>query len=293
MWLDMPGNFEGALREYVRGGGSLLIALGRSALARTRIPVFDELIRETRYSGREGERFQTAAWLDTAHPSVGQAGPVGRCEILPGSPCRARQIARGGAGSRMRRPCCWISSLGEGRVLVFASTFDNISNDFPLHPSFVPFIEQTAQYLGRVDNRQANFIVGSYLELRNAKEQGASIEVLDPKGERALSLQEATRAQSIRLASAGYYEVHRPNGRQELVAVNPDRQESDLDVVPQDTLALWENTAHGVSEAGSGGDAERKPKEIWWYVMLAVLAVGIAESLLGNRHLAVEGSDKD
>ena len=183
--------------------------------------------------------------------------------------------------------------LGEGRVLVFASTFDNISNDFPLHASFVPFIEQTAQYLGRIDNRQANFIVGSYLELRNAKEQGASIEVLDPKGERALSLAEATRAQSIRLAGAGYYEVHRPNGRQELVAVNPDRQESDLDVIPQETLALWENTAHGVAEAGAAGDAEHNPREFWWYVMLAVLAVGIAESLLGNRHLAVEGIDKD
>jgi len=183
--------------------------------------------------------------------------------------------------------------LGEGRVLVFTSTFDNISNDFPLHASFVPFIEQTAQYLGRVDNRQANFMVGSYLELRNAKEQGASIEVMDPKGERALSLEEATKAQSIRLASAGYYEVHRPNGRKELVAVNPDRQESDLEIIPQETLTLWENTAHGVGSATEGGDADKKPREFWWYVMLAVLAVGIAESLLGNRHLAVEGSDKD
>jgi len=178
-------------------------------------------------------------------------------------------------------------------VLVFTSTFDNISNDFPLHASFVPFIEQTAQYLGRVDDRQANFMVGSYLELRNAKEQGASIEVLDPKGERALTLEEATKAQSIRLASAGYYEVHRPNGRKELVAVNPDRQESDLELIPQETLTLWENTAHGVGSAGEGGDADRKLKEFWWYLMLAVLAVGVAESLLGNRHLAIEGSGKD
>ena len=37
--------------------------------------------------------------------------------------------------------------LGEGHVLVFASTFDNIANDFPLHSSFVPFVEQTARYL--------------------------------------------------------------------------------------------------------------------------------------------------
>ena len=78
-----------------------------------------------------------------------------------------------------------------------------------------------------------------------------------------------------------------------MVAVNPDRQESDLEVVPQETLALWENTAHGAGGTSEGGDGTRKPREFWWYVMLAVLAVGVMESLLGNRHLAVQGSDKD
>jgi len=288
----MPGNFETSLREYVRGGGSLLIALGRQAAARTRIPVFDEMIRETRYSGREGERFQTAAWLDTAHPSVGKAGEwedVKFYHAVKVDPGKSRVAAR----LSDETPLLLDKPLGEGRVLVFASTFDNISNDFPIHASFVPFIEQTAEYLGRVDNRQANFIVGSYLELRNAKEQGASIEVLGPKGERALSLEEATKAQSIRLSSGGYYEVHRPNGRREMVAVNPDRQESDLEVIPQDTLALWQNTAHGAGTGAEGGDGAQKPREFWWYVMLAVLAVGVMESLLGNRHLAVQGSDKD
>ena len=288
----MPGNFENALREYVRGGGSLLIALGRQAAARTRIPVFDEMIRETRYSGREGERFQTAAWLDTAHPSVGKAGEwedVKFYQAVKVDPGKSRVAAR----LSDETPLLLDKPLGEGRVLVFASTFDNVSNDFPVHASFVPFVEQTAEYLGRVDNRQANFIVGSYLELRNAKEQGASIEVLDPKGERALSLEEATKAQSLRLAGAGYYEVHRPNGRREMVAVNPDRQESDLEIIPQDTLTLWENTAHGAGSGAEGGEGSQKPREYWWYMMLAVLVVGVMESLLGNRHLAVQGSDKD
>jgi hypothetical protein len=288
----MPGGFENNLREYVRGGGSLLIALGRSAAARTKIPVFDEMIRESRYSGREGERFQTAAWLDTAHPAVGKAGEwedVKFYQAVKVDPGKSRVAAK----LSDETPLLLDKQLGEGRVLVFASTFDNISNDFPIHASFVPFVEQTAEYLGKVDNRQANFLVGSFLELRNASQQGAAIEVLDSKGQRALSLEEATKAQSIRLASAGYYEVHRPSGGRELVAVNPDRQESDLEVIRQEDLALWENTAHGAGTSSEGGDAERKPQEFWWYVMLAVLAVGVAESLLGNRHLAVQGSDSE
>ena len=116
-----------------------------------------------------------------AHPSVGKAGEwedVKFYQAVRVDPGKSRVAAR----LSDETPLLLDKQFGEGRVLVFASTFDNISNDFPLHASFVPFIEQTAQYLGRVDNRQANFMVGSYLELRNAKEQGASIEVLDPEG---------------------------------------------------------------------------------------------------------------
>ena len=36
-------------------------------------------------------------------------------------------------------PLLMDQQVGEGHVLVFASTFDNIANDFPLHASFVPF----------------------------------------------------------------------------------------------------------------------------------------------------------
>jgi aerotolerance regulator-like protein/VWA domain-containing protein len=284
----VPARLESSLRDYVRAGGSLLIALGHAAAMTSRVPVFDEGIRETRYAGREAERFQTAAWLDPAHPSIRKAAQwedVKFYQSVRVDPGKSRVVAR----LSDETPLLLDKQLGEGRVLVFASTFDNIANDFPLHAAFVPFIEQTAQYLGRVDDRQANFIVGSYLELRNAREQGATIEVLDPKGSRALSLEESTRAPNIRLASAGYYEVHRPSGRHDLVAVNPDPQESDLDIIPAETLALWQNTAQGVNTAAEGKEPEQKPVDFWWYVMLAVLAVGIAESLFGNRHLSATG----
>jgi hypothetical protein len=42
-------------------------------------------------------------------------------------------------------------------VQVFASTFDNIGNDFPLHSSFLPFVEQTARYLGRQHDRRVTW----------------------------------------------------------------------------------------------------------------------------------------
>jgi hypothetical protein len=284
----LPASFETALRDYVRAGGSLLLALGRESALRSRVPVFDEPIIEARYYGRDGALFQTAAWLDAGHPSIHNAqhwDDVKFYQAVRINPGAARVAARLGDDT----PLLLEKQIGEGRVLVFASTFDNISNDFPLHASFVPFIEHTANYLARQEEGPSNYLVGSYLELRQAKEQGAAVEVLDPKGARALTLDEATRAQNMPLAMAGFYDVKRPNGRHELVAVNADRHESDLDVISADTLALWQNTAQGPQNATAGGEAETpKPMEFWWYVLIAVLGLAVAESLLGNRHLTVD-----
>jgi len=288
---SLPVGFETALHDYVRAGGSLLIALGRESALRNRVPVFDETIVEPRYYARDADRFQTASYLDPGHPSVHNAerwDDVKFYLVVRVNPGTARVAVRLGDET----PLLLEKQIGEGRVLVFASTFDNISNDFPLHASFVPFIEHTANYLARLEEGPSNYLVGAYLDLRQAKEQGAAVEVLDPKGERALTLDEATRAQNVPLSIAGFYDVKRPNGRHEVVAVNADRHESDLDVLSADTLALWQNTAQGQQNAaagGAGGTSEApKAMEFWWYVLMAVLALAVAESLLGNHHLTVD-----
>ena len=125
---------------------------------------------------------------------------------------------------------------------------------------------------------------GSY-----SKEAGVAVDVMDPKGERVFSLAEATKVPNIQFAMSGFYDIRRPNGRNELVAVNADRHESDLTPAPPETVSLWQNTANSPS-ATEGGTAagEQKPLSLWWYVMLAVLALAVVESVLGNQHLSVD-----
>ena len=284
---SLPPVFEEALRGYVHAGGSLLIALGRESAQSTRVPVSGEKINDTRYFTREGDRFQAVAWLDEGHPSIRNAqhwDDVKFYQAVRIDPGAARVAAR--LGDDM--PLLLDQPLGEGRVLIFTSTFDNISNDFPLHASFVPFVERTANYLSRQEEGAPNYTVGAYLELRQARQQGAAVEVLDPQGHRALTLQEAARAQSMPLLMAGFYDVKRPSGRHELVAVNTDRHESDLAMIGADTLALWQNTVQGQNRAveAQAGESAPRPAELWWYVLVAVLVLAIAESWLGNRHLA-------
>ena len=283
----LPPNFENTLRDYVRSGGSVWIVLGHLSVGRGKVPVSGDAIQEARYAGREGERFQTAAWLDASHPSIlkdDRWEGVKFYQAIHVAPGNARVAAR----LSDQTPLLLDTQLGEGHVLVFASAFDNVANDFPIHASFVPFIEQTARYLGRLDAGPASVLVGGFAELRDSKEKGAAVDVLDPKGERALSLDEATRAQNIQFTMAGFYDIRRPNGRNELVAVNADRHESDLTPVTGDSLTLWQNTAQGTADGASTTGDEQKPVSLWWYVMLAVLLLALVESWLGNQHLSVD-----
>jgi len=283
----LPGGFENQLRGYVRQGGAVLIALGHMAAGVSKIPVADEQVEGSRYAGREGALFQTAAWLDPSYPAIlanNRWDDVKFYQAIRVEPGNARVAAR----LSDQTPLLMEQQVGAGRVVVFASTFDNVANDFPLHASFVPFVQQTARYLGRLDEGASSVLVGSFEELRDAKEQGSAVDVLDPKGERAFSLAEASKAQNIQFTTAGFYDIRRPNGRNELVAVNADRRESDLAPATPETLTLWQNTASGPGDAGQVTQGEQKPVSLWWYVMIAALALAIAESWLGNRHLSVD-----
>lgn len=284
----LPGGFENELRSYVRGGGSVLISLGHMNAANTKVPVSDDHVEGTHYAGREGAMYQTVAWQDPSHPTMlkdDRWDDVKFYQAIKVAPGNARVVAR----LTDQTPLLLDQTVGGGHILLFTSTFDNIANDFPLHASFVPFIDRTARYLGHLDSGAPSVLVGSFAELRDAKEVGSAVDVVDPKGDRVFSLAEATKAQNIQFTEAGFYDIRRPNGRNELVAVNSDRHESDLTPAPQETLTLWQNTASGSSgNAGETTQNERKPLSLWWYVMVAALVLAVAESILGNQHLSVD-----
>jgi hypothetical protein len=179
-------------------------------------------------------------------------------------------------------------------VVLLTSGLDNLTNDFPLDPAFVPFIEQTARYLAGSERQGGARPVDAYLELRNAKERAQGVEVTDPEGKRPLTLGEAASAQSFQLTEAGYYQLRLANGRQDEVGVNPDPKESNLDVIPGDVLALWKgNGGQSSREASAPGQAtnsapRKTPQTLWWYVMLLVLASAVAESVLASNYLGTQ-----
>jgi len=288
--ISVAAPFESALLRYVQGGGSVWIAEGTSAAHTTRVPVFGGNILDSHDYSRTSERYLNVADADPSHPSVEKADHWSGVKFyfaVRVDPGDARVIAHLTDGT----PLLLEKKIGEGNVLLFASGLDNLTNDFPLHPVFVPFVEQTALYLSGTERRSGARVVDSYLELRSSKEQSVGVQVIDPAGHRPLSLKDSTSAQTFQLASAGFYELQLANGRHDVIGVNPDRRESNLEVIPDDVLALWRgNSGTGAAQAAAGGSAQEQtqPYRLWWYIMLLVFAAAIAESLLADRYLGAQ-----
>ncbi len=283
----LPGGLERALRQYVRLGGALLIAAGPAMARSGRIPVIDLPVLAARYASRENERFFLAGHSDGTHPAVAVENlweGVKFYLTVEVDPSGARTLARLADG----RPLLVEKQVGDGRVIFFASTFDNVSNDFPLHPGFVAFVERTMNYLAGVDERTSVKRVGDFTDLRASGVQGGVVEVIGPEGRRELSLTEAAAATSFELNRIGFYEFRRPSGRNEMIAVNADRREANLAVVPAETRRLWENTGGQGGDAEISGEASHQPRPLWWYALLLALAAAVGESLLSARYLAVQ-----
>jgi hypothetical protein len=331
--------FERDLLTYVRDGGSLWVAMGTAAAGRSRVPVFGEAIETIHDYARElprgRERFLSIGDADPSHVSVGTAAGhfagVKFYYAVGVDAANARVVAR----LTDRTPLLLEKTIGEGRVLLFTSGLDNLTNDFPLHPAFVAFVEQTARYLSGTDRRGGAHVVDSYLALRSLHEQPSSaaaaasggaaqslgVEVIDPEGHRPLSLGQSSTTESVRLSQAGFYQVRLANGRQEVVGVNPDRRESNLDVIPDDVLASWRGSGAGqagqtakaatptaasttgapttgsattgaATTAAAGETSEqREPYSLWWHIMVLALVAALSESWLASRYLGARRED--
>jgi hypothetical protein len=288
--ISVPASFESELLRYVQTGGSVWVAVGTSASHSTRIPVFGGNILESRYYSRTSDSFLSVGEADPSYPSIAKADRWSGVKFyfaVRVDPGDARVAAR--LSDQM--PLLLEKKIGEGSVLLITSGLDNLTNDFPLHPIFVPFVEQTARYLSGTQSRSGARVVDSFLELRSSKEQSVSVEVIDPDDHRPLSLKEASSAQTYQLTRAGFYELQLANGRHDVIGVNADRRESNLDVIPDETLALWRgNPGGGAAQAAAVGQTQEqtKPVSVWWYIMILVLAAAVAESLLANQYLGVQ-----
>ena len=293
----VPSILENALLRNVENGGSVLVAAGTADSHREHIPVYGGNAQDGHFYARGpagGDGFATVGTVDESHPAMKDAdGWAGAkfyyaAKVDPGS---GRVVARLADGT----PLLVDRQVGEGHVLLFASGFDNLTNDLPLSPAFVAFVDRTARYLSGEERMGGARVVDSFVQLRNPANRGASaaagatVDVIGPDGRRPLSLKEAAAAESFQLARAGFYQIQFANGRDALIAVNPDRRESDLEAIPEDVLKLWSGSAGtGGEQAGDESAARNNVSGMWWWVMLLLTITALAESVVASRYLGTQ-----
>jgi hypothetical protein len=236
--------------------------------------------------------------VDFAHPALEQAKP-GRdnggwaeakffyaASVDAG---HARIAARLSDGT----PLLLDKQSGEGHVLLLTSGLENLTNDLPLHPVFVVFVDKSAQYLSGHERLGGSQLVDSFVQLRSSAApvgEVANVEVIDPDGLRSLSLSEARTVQTFQLRRAGFYQIRFANGRDSVIGVNPDRRESDLQPISLDLQQLWSGNSNGNASAPRTAvdDIKYHPVNLWWYVMLLALVVALAETVLASRYMGTQ-----
>ncbi|HMF65874.1 MAG TPA: BatA and WFA domain-containing protein [Edaphobacter sp.] len=296
----LPSIFEHTLAQYISKGGNILIALGIGAGHHARIPLWGGDVKDVHDYAHTGGA-ATVSQVDFTHPALQQAEP-GRdnggwaetkffhAAIVDSG--QARVVAQLGDGT----PLLLDKQIGEGHMLLFTSGLESLTNDLPLHPVFVAFVDKTARYLSGSERMSGSRLVDSFVQLRSVAEpvgDVASVEVVDPDGGRPLSLSEARTVQTFRLQRAGFYQIRFANGHDAVIGVNPDRRESDLEPIAQDVLQLWTGSGGAPAQTAAivAADVKYRPVSLWWYVMLLTLIVALAETMLSSGYVSTQRED--
>ena len=297
--VALPSIFDHALNQYVAKGGNVLIVLGTRAARHATIPLWGGEVQDTHNYVRSGN-VAAVAQVDFSYPALEQAQP-GRdnggwseVKVLYAAvvdPAQARVAARLTDGT----PLLIEKQLGEGHLLLFASGMENLTNDLPLHPLFVAFVDRLARRLSGSEPHSGSRLVDSFVQLRAAGAPvgtAASLEVIDPEGRRPLSLSEAHNAQTFRLNRAGFYQIRFANGRNTVIGVNPDRRESNLESLPNELQQLWSGSSGDnvppQKSSTRSGEKKNQPLSLWWYVILLALAAASAEIAVASRYMGTQ-----
>ncbi len=173
----------------------------------------------------------------------------------------------------------------KGRVLFVASALDGEWNDFPLSPSFLPWLYQAAEELAaRAGNLSAQ--VGErWVRALPPEWRGQPIRLHDPDG-RNVEVLPAEGGEALRTAPLkvpGLYTMEVGGKPVEGLAVHTPAAEMDLTTLPRQSLSRWAKNSFLVE--GSLRESvirHRNGRELWREFLMAALAFLALETLVAR-----------
>lgn len=264
--LDRRG--RDVLGNYVTRGGALLLVSGPDLDADAPARIFSDIKVQAQL--RDPGSVVSFAPTDGRHPIfrpfgslIGNLGHVRfdrsvQIDDAPG----AKMLARFSDG----KPALLEYQVGSGRVLYFASDLNRQWNDFPLQPSFVPFVQNVLRYLTASVAAPREYLVADTPSGVRREPGIASLRT-------ARGANEGAAAQVRR------------------VAINVDTRESDP--ARMGAEALIASVARIGNASGAGGTPQNQGlaarirtegrQNLWRYGLALMLASLVFESALGRK----------
>ena len=299
------------LASFVNDGGGLIVASGdRGATAS-----WPSVIRAVLPAAigatvdRTATRGGALGTLDRAHPalrlfSTPRSGDFSSARVYRYR--RAEPVADAAVLARFDdgAPALVGQAAGQGRVLVWTSTFDGIWNDLPIQPVFLPFVHEVVKHAaswveerpwavaGQAADvsRQAAAVLGQSPATAAVTAERELVAVA-PSGERA-AVRAGPAGYVLEPQEQGFHEIRPLDGRtrgSRPLAVNLDITESELDRVDAEELVAAMQAADTTQAALASTEAMLTPAErerrqaAWWYLLAAALLLLATETVLSNR----------
>jgi hypothetical protein len=299
---SFPAQTLAALKEFVQGGGGLMLFVGANSS-----PIgYGELgellpaqIARVESSG-EAESGWHIANFDAAsaifavfrEPNSGNVFLPEFTHRFVVTPTPGSKVV---AEFEDGMPLIVARNAGQGRVVLVNTSADTAWTDWQKHKTFVPWLHASARYLSRRDDDSERepapmFVSGTEVEFDLAI-QKSGLKLQHQSGpEVNLTTDTNGVAQDVRLETPGIYSIKDTSGRElRRIAANIANAESELATlappeVEQQLVKESEPTVPSLS-AGLFGDPTRG-KELWRALLLVVLMLLLFEPVLANRMFA-------
>lgn len=247
--LDRRG--RDMLAAFLRGGGGLLVAAGPNVEA----SVLSSALGWTTLGAVEEAKALALSASDVRHPIFRPFGSFAanlgqiRFERVWKIKAEGWEVAaRFTDGS----PALIERREGKGRAMLFASDFDRRWNEFPLHPSFVPFVVESIRHAADLPERGRDYLVA---DAPDGSKPEPGIYLL--KGGRTIAVNVDTRE------SGGAWLTSR-----EFADMLPRSDQGAGLPKPRDAVRAQQVEAR---------------QNLWQYGLFLVLALLVAESAVGGR----------
>ncbi|MGE0548954.1 MAG: BatA domain-containing protein [Kofleriaceae bacterium] len=301
----LPSERVAVLANWVRAGGGILVAPGSrvdpAAYDRTMLPLLPQSLRDpidTTWGASQEDRDSRALHLvkwESDHPifapftkTAPELADAKFQKVVLLGPTTATADRKVLARFTNGGAALVEASIGAGRTLLFTSTLDRDWNDLPIHPGFLPLMQESVRHLARkhaafgvADHPVGSSVVVPVGDLKKLEIRSPSQTATVFDGDRIAG---RSNVRFSRTERPGVYRVigtDRTGGARErddlAFAVNIDARGSDLTPAPAAALP-----PSGSGTSGDTADHTRRV-ELWHALAVALLLLLLAEGLLVQR----------